>query len=244
MLLTKWICAHLLGDFLFQNRRMVRHKQQFRARSWMLYLHCLVHGILFYLLTADWNKWWMAIIVIVTHYFIDLWKLNRKDSSLIFIADQAMHISVLTILWFYVQMDKTAFITWVNAVLNNQDIWAILMGYLLLTWPFSMIIGLATQRWRLDIAAHLENQRASLAEAGKWIGIFERLLVYTFIITHQFAGIGFLITAKSILRFNETKKESGRKEAEYILIGTLMSFAIAIITGLLILIIITKTEVS
>lgn len=45
---------------------------------------------------------------------------------------------------------------------------------------------------------------------------------------------GFLITAQSILRFSETKKESGRKEAEYILIGTLISFAFAILTGLLI----------
>jgi hypothetical protein len=69
------------------------------------------------------------------------------------------------------------------------------------------------------------------------------LLVFTFIITNQFAGIGFLITAKAILRFNETKKESGRKEAEYILIGTLMCFAIAIITGLLVQLI-TKSTVS
>jgi hypothetical protein len=59
--------------------------------------------------------------------------------------------------------------------------------------------------------------------------------VFTFVISNQFAGIGFLITAKSILRFSETKKEAGRKEAEYILIGTLISFAFSIITGLFIL---------
>jgi hypothetical protein len=242
MLLTKWICAHLLGDFLLQNRKMVRHKQQLRGRSWMLYLHAIIHGSLFYLLTAEWNKWWMAIIVTVTHFFIDLWKLSKKESPAIFIADQAMHIAVLVIMWFYVQMSGTEFIGWINDVLSDQKLWTVLMGYFLLMWPFSMIIGLATQRWRLDIISHLESQRASLAEAGKWIGIFERLLVFTFIITNQFAGIGFLITAKSILRFSETKKESGRKEAEYILIGTLMSFAVAIITGLLVTLII-KTDV-
>ncbi len=241
MLLTKWICAHLLGDFLLQNRRMVRHKQQFKAKSWMLYLHALVHGILFYLFTAEWNAWWMALIVAVSHFLIDWWKLTRKESPAIFIADQAMHIAVLTILWFYAQMDGNAFLSWIDSALDNQTMWGILMGYFLLMWPFSMIIGLATQRWRLDIVSHLESQRSSLAEAGKWIGIFERLLVFTFIITNQFAGIGFLITAKSILRFSETKKESGRKEAEYILIGTLMSFAVAIITGLLV-VLITKTN--
>lgn len=237
MLLTKWICAHLLGDFLLQSRQMVRHKQQFKALSWKLYLHALIHGILFFLFTAQWSAWWMAIIVAVSHFFIDWWKLTKRESPAVFIADQAMHIAVLVILWFYAQMDGWALVTWVDSVLNNQDMWAVLMGYFLLMWPFSMIIGLATQRWRLDIVSHLESQRSSLAEAGKWIGIFERLLVFTFIITNQFAGIGFLITAKSILRFNETKKESGRKEAEYILIGTLMSFAVAIITGLVVVLI-------
>ena len=241
MLLTKWICAHLLGDFLLQNRKMVRHKKQYKARSWMLYLHCFIHGLLFYILTAEWQLWWMPVIVMVSHYFIDLWKLNRGDSPFYFITDQVLHVLVLVILWFSMNMTALEFNNWLLGVLANQNIWAVLMGYFLLAWPFSMLIGLATQKWRVDIVSHLENQRASLAEAGKWIGIFERLLVFTFIITNQFAGIGFLITAKSILRFNETKKESGRKEAEYILIGTLMSFAIAIITGLVVQLISTKS---
>lgn len=238
MLLTKWICAHLLGDFLFQNRRMVRHKQQFKAKSWMLYFHSFIHGLLFYLFTAEWALWWMPLIVIVTHFFIDLWKLGRKETPANFIIDQALHILVLVVLWFATGMTPSGFNLWLLSVLDNREMWAVLMGYFLLMWPFSMLVGLATQRWRMDLVTHLENQRASLAEAGKWIGIFERLLVFTFIITNQFAGIGFLITAKSILRFNETKKESGRKEAEYILIGTLMSFAIAIITGLVVQLII------
>src|SRR5689334_14682196 len=100
MLLTKWICAHLLGDFLLQTRGMVRQKQRLKARSGMLYLHCLLHGILFYLLNAQWSQWWVAIIVAVTHFFIDWWKLTRKESPLIFIVDQCMHVSVLVILWF------------------------------------------------------------------------------------------------------------------------------------------------
>ncbi len=204
----------------------------------MLYLHAIIHGALFYLLTAAWQLWWAALIVTTTHFFIDWWKLTRKQSAFSFITDQVLHIAVLAALWFILNDTPYSFNHWVVSLLHNHSLWAVLMGYLLLMWPFSMIIGLITQKWRLDITTHLENQRASLAEAGKWIGIFERLLVFTFIITNQFAGIGFLITAKSILRFNETRKESGRKEAEYILIGTLISFAIAIITGLVVQLII------
>lgn len=233
MLLTKWICAHLLGDFLLQSRAMVRHKQRLKARSWMLYLHAAIHGVLFYLLTAQWQQWHWAVIVAVTHFFIDWWKLCRKESTLYFVIDQAAHIATLCLLWIAVEMNWHSIHEGLLSWLNNKKLWTILMGYLLLMWPFGMLIGMATQKWRLNIGNHLETQRNSLAEAGKWIGIFERLLVFTFIITNQFAGIGFLITAKSILRFSETKKEEGRKEAEYILIGTLMSFAVAIIAGLL-----------
>jgi hypothetical protein len=41
-----------------------------------------------------------------------------------------------------------------------------------------------------------------------------------------------LIAAKSILRFNDIKGDNMRKEAEYILIGTLMSFASSILIGI------------
>jgi len=39
-------------------------------------------------------------------------------------------------------------------------------------------------------------------------------------------GIGWLIAAKSIFRFGELKDPAQRMEAEYIIIGTLMSFVL------------------
>jgi Protein of unknown function (DUF3307) len=235
MLLTKWICAHLLGDFLFQNKKMVQHKQRFKAKSWMLYVHCLIHGALFYLFNAEWSQWHWAAIVAVTHFFIDWWKLERSNKAIYFVLDQAMHVAVLIIIWFVASMNYDAFKYWLYELMNDEKLWPVLMGYFLLTWPFSMLIGLSTQKWRFEAMKGFEHQKNSLADAGRWIGIFERLLVYTFIISNNFAGIGLLITAKSILRFNDTKGADGKKEAEYILIGTLMSFAVAIVTGLLIL---------
>ena len=58
--------------------------------------------------------------------------------------------------------------------------------------------------------------------------------MYTFVITGEAGSIGFLIAAKSVLRFNDIKGSDARKEAEYVLIGTLMSFAFSILTGLLV----------
>jgi Protein of unknown function (DUF3307) len=231
--LFQWIFAHLLGDFVLQTRAMVRHKQRLKARSWVLYLHCAIHGILVYLFTP-WHLWIIPLLVMFTHYVIDLWKLNQPEGVTYFIIDQFLHLLVLFGLW-------CAFIApsgwlpknWIN-IMHSQAYWAIASGYLLVTFPMSLLLTSATQRWRREAEETGMRSSISLNEAGKWIGIFERLLVFTFVIVGHFEGIGFLIAAKSILRFNDIKGQEARKEAEYILIGTLMSFALSIMIGLIV----------
>ena len=44
-------------------------------------------------------------------------------------------------------------------------------------------------------------------------------------------GIGFLLTAKSVFRFGELTKAKEVKITEYVMIGTLSSFTIAILLG-------------
>jgi hypothetical protein len=63
----------------------------------------------------------------------------------------------------------------------------------------------------------------------------ERLFVSTFVLTGNWAAIGFLIAAKSVFRFGDLRESKSRKLTEYILIGTLLSFAIAIATSLAVL---------
>jgi hypothetical protein len=77
-----------------------------------------------------------------------------------------------------------------------------------------------------------DGEQNSLANAGKYIGILERLFVFVFILTNHWEGVGFLIAAKSVFRFGDLKKSKDRKLTEYILIGTLLSFGLAIITAL------------
>ena len=77
-----------------------------------------------------------------------------------------------------------------------------------------------------------DNTDHSLEKAGKYIGILERLFVFGFIILNQWSAIGLLITAKSVFRFGDLSKSKNRKLTEYVLIGTLVSFGIAIAVGL------------
>lgn len=232
LLVYQWIFIHLLADFVLQNRKMVQHKKRFKQRSWLLVVHCLIHAALIYLLSPDKTLWQIPLIVFTSHYCIDVWKLHRKDNLLYFCLDQLAHIAVLFVTWCLFYQPGGWWHNKLQLVLDSRQGWLIASGYLVVIFPLSYLLGYATQRWREEAADHLARTSISLSAAGKWIGIFERVLVFTFVLTNHFEGIGFLIAAKSILRFNDIKGDNVRKEAEYVLIGTLMSFAASIITGL------------
>jgi hypothetical protein len=66
---------------------------------------------------------------------------------------------------------------------------------------------------------------ASPARIGATIGVLERLLIVTFVLTNATAAIGFVIGAKTLARF---KQLDDRDFAEYYLLGTLASVAVAL----------------
>ena len=72
-----------------------------------------------------------------------------------------------------------------------------------------------------------------LEKGGLYIGWLERSLVMLLLLINQSAGIGFLLAAKSILRFGEIKNTQQRKVAEYIIIGTFLSFGWALLISVL-----------
>lgn len=231
-ILFQWIFAHLFGDFVLQTKKMISHKKRLKAKSWVLYIHCLLHGALIYIFSPDKSLWLIPVIVAATHFCIDLWKLSIKETFAAFLIDQALHIIVLIVLWSIYYQSSSWWQQQILQVKTNTNLWLILSAYLFIIFPLAFILGFATQKWRQDLETNINRSAISLSEAGKWIGIFERILVLTFVITNHFEGIGFLIAAKSILRFSDIKDAGMRKEAEYILIGTLMSFSASILTGL------------
>ncbi|MDF0602952.1 DUF3307 domain-containing protein [Psychromarinibacter sp. C21-152] len=65
-----------------------------------------------------------------------------------------------------------------------------------------------------------------LEKGGLLIGLLERGLIFLFVLAGQPSGIGFLIAAKSILRFETASKD--QRAGEYVIIGTLASFGWAL----------------
>lgn len=229
ILFIKLLLAHLLGDFIWQPNSWVADKEVKKHKSIYLYLHILLHGILAALLAGEIQFIPYAILIAVTHGVIDLIKLNFQKSTTKrtwFVIDQMAHILILIGIVFLYK-NKTIELLW----FGNQ-FWILITGLLFITKPTSIFIKTIISIWSPEESnSHIDN---SLASAGNYIGILERLFVFGFILTGHFEAIGFLLAAKSIFRFGDLKEAKDRKLTEYVLIGTLISFGTAILTGLIV----------
>lgn len=233
-ILLQLLLAHILTDFVLQPNSWVAHKRQYKIKSYYLFLHALIAGILTYIFLQQWDLWLVPLFIAVSHFFIDAWKLqSNKDNLAYFLWDQFFHLIVLLVAWLYLIDGFQAIGSFLQQIGNSTTLLAIIAGYLLVIFPSGFVIGKATERWQDDIVA-VAGKGTSLKSAGRYIGVFERILVLTFILAGNFSAIGFLIAAKSILRYSDKGETGARKQTEYVLIGTLMSFSFAILLGLLI----------
>ena len=116
----------------------------------------------------------------------------------------------------------------------NDESLKIVTAIVFLTVPSSIFIKTIISIWTPITIDHSKIQTESLVNAGKYIGILERLLVFVFILVNHWEGVGFMIAAKSVFRFSDLAEAKQRKLTEYVLIGTLLSFGIAVLVGILI----------
>lgn len=152
------------------------------------------------------------------------------------ILDQFLHI--LTLLWVWHLLDRPAD----TAVTKLYSAGLIPVYTLLQSIQLDKVVqvlaiyvmagfgGAVLVRISLDQMFPNGELRGETA-AGKYIGILERILIITLAATNTISAIGFVFTAKSIARFNEIS--DNRRFAEYYLIGTLISFFVALIGGML-----------
>lgn len=227
MILIKLLLAHLIGDFLLQSTKWVIDKEQKKGKSIYLYLHILLHGILALIIVFEQKFFWYAIVLAVLHGMIDYIKLKvqkNKTKRFWFLTDQFLHlITIIAVAFSYTN-------TTIDAAFFGNNFWILITGIVLLTKPTSIIIRNIISIWTPEKKAK-DN---SLENAGNYIGILERLFIFCFILTNHFEAIGFLLAAKSIFRFGDLKAAKDRKLTEYVLIGTLLSFGIALLVGLLV----------
>lgn len=226
LIFTKLLLAHLIGDFLIQPKKWVIHKEANKVASPYLYAHVVLHFLVTLLVLWDLSYWKIALVIMGTHYLIDLAKLYVnalfKNQSIPFFIDQVLHIVVLYGCAHFDNLYEETI-----GLIGTLN-WNLITAMVFVTFPAAIIMGKLLE----PMSDQIELDHKSLPNAGKYIGIIERLFVLTFIILGRWEAIGLLITAKSVFRFNDLKERNSRKLTEYILIGTLLSFGLAIAAGI------------
>lgn len=230
-LLIRVILGHFAADFLLQSRAMVDAKGRGVWKSGMLYLHAVIYAVLVFLASAKWGEWfWLIPLLFASHVLIDGWKAAKGNTALTFICDQLAHLTVLIVIFCALTgWNENSPGRFFGQIWNSPRLLIVVLGYILILWPAGRLVSVLTEPFRRQLG---EEKSRGLEQAGYWIGCLERAFLLTFVLFGYLPGIALLLGLKSLFRFGEIKDPANRKETEYILIGTLLSFGFALVTGL------------
>ena len=81
IVLLKLILAHFIGDFLLQSKLWVEKKEQIKAKSIILYLHAIIHGLLVLLFLWNITYWTLALAITLLHGATDTLKLYAQKET-------------------------------------------------------------------------------------------------------------------------------------------------------------------
>jgi hypothetical protein len=218
--------AHTLADFVFQTKWMVANKRRPAAMAAHI---CIVLAAAI-VATGAVHPALFALAAI--HLVIDAAKAWSPWKGLgMFLVDQAAHFISLVVvalwvpdlwangLWATTLSDTGWLANFSPASTPVPAIMTIASGMILSTRAGGFAVGLYMAPWA-------EATPKGLPGGGRAIGLLERGLIFLLVLTGQAEGIGFLIAAKSVLRFGAVGDD--RAVSEYVIIGTLASFGWAI----------------
>lgn len=232
LLLFRLLAAYMIAEWLFPKVQVKtgKHKKLVKFRQWAV--QGIAAGVLTYLLAGAWKSLWLPLVVLSARVAGE-WLRDKKEKSLLRLTFiPVFYLVILVGCWLMlVKLDISDIIFFLETVFSNVKIWIIVIAYIFVVWPVGAWIGKITEPWRKELK---ESDRLGLEKAGLWMGRLERILILTFILLNEYSVIGFIITAKSIFRFPDLKDKEDRKENEYILIGSMLSFTIVVIAGIFI----------
>ncbi|GKY87587.1 DUF3307 domain-containing protein [Sinisalibacter aestuarii] len=219
---TALLLAHVLADFVLQTNWIAANKH----RPGVFALHILIVFAAAALALGQRQPealGWLAALAVV-HGLIDLAKRFAAATGFAgFVTDQVAHLASL------------AGLAALMPGLWASGLWATLLpGQTWLLHAFALVAGfvIATRAGGFAVGALLGRFDGvelpqGLEKGGELIGLLERAMIFLLVLAGEPAGIGFLIAAKSVLRLEATFADGAKhhRAAEYIIIGTLASFA-------------------
>ncbi len=224
-LLLSLLAAYVIGDYYLQSDKYCKQKELLKVKSLFLYIHSAVIGVISWLFVPSIDFGLFALIIGGTHLLIDAMKTYMHKGLWPFLMDQSAHIVILC---FVSCQYVPTFPLPIQSIdfCNTLSIPLFAFAALCCLKPANILIKLILDKYKIgntESCNHIKN-------AGALIGNLERILAMVFILISQYEAVGFIVAAKSLLRF----KETDTAKTEYVLAGTLLSFGIATALGLMV----------
>lgn len=148
---------------------------------------------------------------------IDLWSLRYL---VLVVTLAVMHLAIdwitpTSVIWYVL-----------NFLLTDPRHLALGSVYVAAVFAGSIVVRLVVQLFKMKV-----TEKPGLLRAGAYIGMIERVLLTSLVASDQYGAVGFVLAAKSIARH---KQMEDPEFAEYFLIGTLTSSALAVVAGMLV----------
>lgn len=246
------LVAHVIADFVLQFDWIIEQKNKLSRFAAHI---AIVGGTAVIMLGVAPPA--LLGLVVLTHAAFDaakLWLAPRylkPDEA--FILDQGAHIGVIAlaaVIWPHsfaagIWINPPEWLGWTSPLTAQSGlaILAGIAGFVFATRAGAFFLAMFMSRFEGASPPRVEHKRLvpgevsadqiragenGLPGGGAWIGVLERGLVFVFVLSGQFTAIGFLLAAKSILRFQHA---ADRSSSEYVIIGTLMSISWALAAG-------------
>lgn len=243
VVLILFLIGHVLGDFYLQNSGLATDKNKSFKK---LLQHSSIYLLSMIFVTIpvfsfSLLKW--SCVIAFTHFIIDLLKIlitkkitiANKANVLLYSIDQIAHIFIICFITLTIDLlsEPIHYINCIQYLLNRLEINVLpilswILAILMIAQPFSITIRNTLYHFRPEA----DKSSEGVSNAGALIGIFERSIILLLLFMKQYSAIGFVLTAKSIARYNRIAEDP--KFAEYYLLGTLLSTLLVIIIYLFI----------
>lgn len=253
------ILAHVIADFVVQTDNVAKSKRQlewqgFLKHGLVIFLSTFIVIHFYGIITAFKFSFLTALLHIAFDYLKEL-LLNKSEKGWLpvisLLIDQVFHIYIIVLLGskFTVNLDSNI-INFYSILLPTVPIAFPVKEQLqnlfqldkciftTIMYIYTTFGGAVLIRMVLDYVIP-KNTYASAGgefiivnpanQTGRYIGILERAIILTLVLYGSLPAVAFVLTAKSIARFNEL---NNKDFAEYYLIGTLGSASIAVVGGL------------
>ena len=227
------LMAHLVGDFLLQNDTIARWKSR-ELKGVLVHGTIVLVVTLLFALAFDATWWPWALFIGLTHTLVDaipLWLTRRMSQPgtgtfvlTRLLVDQTIHVSIIiAALVASGYLETTSLVTGLYEALRTNRSMAFALGYIFITMPAWILVEFA-------VYGLVNGSAPDFSQAtNKYVGILERGLITTFVVTGQLALAPMVALPRLVL---EGPQVMGSRRVTLYVAELLASVMLAIITGL------------